>query len=91
MIKKYRATRYSGKIATVDVSRETDSSVFITSSLGGEIRRAKTTEYESYHDSFDAARDALRARLMSELGAAEHRVNTIKSKLGALDKQEEVS
>lgn len=91
MIKKYRAIHHSGTIAASYVTRETDSSVFIVSGLGAELRRAKATDYESYHDTFEEAREALRTRLMSDLARAEHRVAAIKANLLALDDLEEES
>lgn len=91
MIKKYRATHYSGKISAVEVTRETDSSVFILSGLGAERRRAKTTEYESYHDTFEEAREALSNRLRAKLAYAKSKVDALESKLVALYEKKEES
>lgn len=54
---KWKATyTYGHKIEKVEVSRETDSSVFILNRRQGRIRRhAKTTSYEKYFDTWEMA------------------------------------
>ncbi len=54
---KFKAYYYvEWKIETVEISRETESSVFILDRYQGRIRRyAKTTSYEKYFDTWEDA------------------------------------
>lgn len=51
-MKMYRASFYGITVQTVDVERISESSVWIKGR-----RHARITDYEGYHETFEAARD----------------------------------
>ena len=57
-MKKYRADATFGEIASVEVLRETESSVYIASPWAGDRgdRHAKLSETRGYFDTFEEAR-----------------------------------
>lgn len=59
---KYKTDKSMKKIYKVQIQRETESSVFVNRTAWGEtkqVRESKSTEWHSYHDTFDEAKSEL--------------------------------
>lgn len=56
---KYKTVKLSKRIQLVEIARETNSSVFILRGNGREVRESKDTDWHSYHDTFELAKENL--------------------------------
>ena len=85
-MKKYKTGGlWSPEINAVEVSKETEKSVWVTSYGGRQERRNKVTDYEAYHDSWKAARDHLINKANKALASAEKRVDHAKATLEKIE------
>jgi hypothetical protein len=83
-MKKYVTKSYSDKIEVVEVERETESCVWIHGR-----RSMKSTEFDCFHDSFDAAKQTLIDRHEVDIRVARDRIHRAESALGTLRKMTE--
>jgi len=81
---KYR-TRFK-KIEAIEVSRETDKCMFYPSPSGREVREAKRSDWQNWHDTWDEAHRFLldeaeqeEKRAMLSLQAAQEKLENIKA------------
>ena len=73
-MKKYRTTKYGIEIEEVEVTRETDISVFTIGHTGKECRAAKVNDHERYHDTWSAAHDYLTERERKNVESLQERL-----------------
>lgn len=73
---KYKTTSFSG-ITSVEIERETDSSVYINGR-----RRSKRSEYEDYFDTWEEAHEFLTRRAQDDVESARHVLERANSRLG---------
>ena len=80
-MKKYKtgSTNWGveAKIEEVEVDRETESSVWVNGN-----RLQKSTEYHTYHDTWDAAHSYLLERAKNKVEYARRQLEEHKSRLG---------
>lgn len=77
-MKKYKAYfGYGADIEAVECDRETENSVWIKGN-----RRAKVGERETFHDTFEQAKDFLILRATRELESARSSLKRAQDKLG---------
>lgn len=77
-MKKYKAYfGYNTDIEAVECDRETENSVWIKGS-----RRAKISEHETFHDTFEQAKDFLILRATRQLESARSTLQRAQDKLG---------
>jgi hypothetical protein len=84
MIKKYKTEstmwKVDAKITTVEVERESNASVWI-----GGLRRAKITNWDILHDTWDKAHTHLLGHAESQLEAAEKQLEAATNQLFAVE------
>lgn len=71
---KFKVGKFSKTIKKVEVNGESKTSVFFYRTARGEtkeVRDAKDTEWSSYHDTFDEAKDSLISALRLRVDSAE--------------------
>ena len=65
-MKMYKAYfYYSAELSEVEIEKKTEKSVWVCGS-----RRAMSCEYESYHDSFESAKEWLTIKAQGKVGRA---------------------
>jgi hypothetical protein len=74
-MKKYRAQFY--KIEEIEVLRETEKQVVLMNGL----RESKTTEWQSWHDSFEDAKQHLIDAAQKDIDSINTRLNFAKERL----------
>lgn len=79
MIIKYKACL--GKIEKVEVKRETEKMVVITSSLGTDRKESKDTDWYCYRDTFEEAKGWIIDKELSEVNRLELRLKVANDKL----------
>lgn len=80
MIIKYKTSGYYGSgqmIVRVEVEKETENSIWV-----GGSRRSKKTSYETFHDSWDLAKQHLLDSAERSLDSARRRLQEAQSYLG---------
>lgn len=76
---KYKTNSSKTRVEVVEVTRESASSVWL-----GTCRHAKTTSYECYFDTFEAAFDACMTAAQSNVDAARRRLEFCNGLLGSI-------
>ena len=76
MITKYRTSGWGSLIEKVEVTKETDKSVWL-----GVRREAKVSEYQCYFDTWDQAKAHVVSKAEAKLKAAKSRFDSARSHL----------
>jgi uncharacterized membrane-anchored protein len=84
MMRKYKVGRWTDKIEIVEITKETDQSVWI-----GTRRHSKVTEYGTYFDDFESAKQKLIDRFERQIKNAREMIHKAESALGTLRKMQE--
>lgn len=71
---KYRTDRWGDKIESLEVLKETEKQIVYMNRHGREIREAKSSEWQKWHDTWEEAKDSLLRR-------AESRVQSLRCQL----------
>jgi hypothetical protein len=86
---KFKTSAINSKIERVECLRETGQSVFLVSSgfmarKSGERRAAKHSEWEQYHDTWEAAHAYLLRQAQDEVDACRRRLEGANGRLGQI-------
>jgi len=79
-MKYYKVAQWYDTITEVEVSRITESCVYVVGQDGKERRNGKATSYEHYFPTFNEAKDHIDRRFVSKIEALEKQLSTEKSK-----------
>lgn len=77
---KYRT--YWGKITPIEVIRETEKTVVLPGHRGREIREAKRSEWQNWHDTWEDARQFLLNKAQSRVDSLRAQLERAKGELG---------
>jgi len=83
-MKKYRiGNRWpEAKIEEIEITRETEQSVFLLNHRGKECREAKKSDWHQYHDTWEAAHAALIGKAEVKIEDARARLQSAQDFLG---------
>jgi hypothetical protein len=84
-MKKYRAQFYD--IEAIEILRETEKQVVLMNGL----RESKTTEWQSWHDSYEDAKKHLIAAAQKDINSINIRLNFAKERLEKINNLKEVA
>ena len=90
MIVKWRTGGWGSEdIQRVECVRETEKCIFICDSRGRERKSMKHSDYEQYHDSWQAAKDYLLAGARRQVEACKTRLHDARTQLGMIESLKE--
>jgi len=81
-ITKYRTSSWRPEIEQVEVTRETEQSVFIACKSGSDRREAKRSSYTQFHDSWADAHVYLSQRAESNVASCRRMLEKANGELG---------
>jgi len=79
-MKYYQVKQWYDTIHEVEVSRVTESCVYVIGSDGKERRNGKATTYEQYFPTFDEAKDYIGKRFIAKIESLEKQLLIEKGK-----------
>lgn len=81
----YRTVKWGHVVTPVEVVRTTEQSIFLRKGKDGEQRRAKSSEYDNYWDTWEGARNYLRRRTQDEIDRLERKLESARAELAAIE------
>lgn len=81
----YRASLgWGSDIETIEITRETDKTVWFVNDNGNNVREAKSSDWRNWFDTFKDAKEFLINRKQSDIDDLRRRLEGKKSELGNL-------
>ena len=85
----YRVTDFPPFIKPVQIVKQTEKFVVLSAHWGGERREAKTSEYASWFDSFDEAKEFATNLFLAKIETSQRAVNDAAQKLRTIEAMEQ--